>query len=82
MVQQLTELYTAREKPINIEPSPHQLKTCTKSGLVSTFLNLNKKYLRFVAEGSHTTGVPNDQVLRGHNFSPTVMSIAKGIAKV
>jgi len=28
---QLTELYTAREKPINIEPTSHQLKTYNKS---------------------------------------------------
>jgi len=44
---------------------------------------LTKKYLSFVAEGPHTTDVPNDQVLRGHNFSPhgDVNFIAKGSVK-
>jgi len=36
---QLTELYTAREKPINIEPTSHQFKTYKKSDFCSTFLN-------------------------------------------
>jgi len=67
---QLTELYTTREKPINTEPTSHKLKTYKKPDFCSTFLNLTKKYLSFVAEGPHTIDVPNDQVLRGHNFSP------------
>jgi len=65
---QLPELYNAREKPIDIEPSSHQFKTYNKYDFCSTFLS-------FVAEGPHTIDVPNDQVLQGHNFSPTVMSI-------
>jgi len=66
---QLTKLYTAKEKPINIEPTSHQFKTCKMSDFSSTFLNLTKKYLSFVAY-IHTTDVPNNQILRGHNFSP------------
>jgi len=66
---QLTELYTARKKPINIEPTSHQFKTYKKADFCSTFLNLTKIYLSFVAEGSHTIDVPNDQVLRGHTIS-------------
>jgi len=77
---QLTELYTAREKPINIEPTFHQFKSY-KSDFCSTVLNLTKKYLSFVAEGPHTIDVPNDQVLRGHNFSPHGNFIAKGSVK-
>jgi len=48
------------------EPTSHQLK--------------NKKYLSLVAESPHTIDVPNDQVQRGHNFSPhgNVNFIAKG----
>jgi len=67
---QLTELFTAREKPFNIEPTSHQLKTFKKSDFCTAFLNLTKKYFSFVAEGPHTIDVPNDQVLRGHNVSP------------
>jgi len=57
---QLAELYTAREKPINIEPTFHKFKTYKKSDFCSTFLNVTKKYLSFVAEGPHTIDVPND----------------------
>jgi len=48
-----------------------------------TLLNLTKKYLSFLAEGSHTIVVPDDQVLRGHNFSPlgNANFIAKGSVK-
>jgi len=53
------------------------------SDLCSTFLNLTKKYLSFVAEGPYSIDVPNDQVQRGHNFSPhgNVNFIAKGSVK-
>jgi len=80
---QLTEFYTAREKPINIEPTFYQFKSYNKFDFCSTVLNLTKKYLSFVAEGPHTIDVPNDQVLRGHNFSPhgNVNLIAKGSVK-
>jgi len=80
---QLTELYTAREKPINIEPTFHQFKSYNKFDFCSTVLNLTKKYLSFVAEGPNTIDVPNDQVLREHNFSPhgNVIFIAKGSVK-
>jgi len=79
---QLTKLYTAKEKPINIEPTSHQFKTYN-ADFCSTFLNLTKKYLSFLAEGPHTIDVPNDQVLRGHYFSPHgyVNFIAKGSVK-
>jgi len=59
---QLTKLCTAREKPINLEPTSHQFKTYKKSDFCSTFLTLTKKYLSFVAEGPHTIDVPNDHV--------------------
>jgi len=72
---QLTELYTTKEKPSNTEPTSHQLKTNKKPDFCSTLLNLTKKYLSFVAESPHTIDVPNDQVLRGHNSVPTIMSI-------
>jgi len=77
---QLAELYTAREKPISIEQTSHKCKIYKKTDFCSIFLNLTKIYLSFVAEGSHTIDVPNDQVLRGHNFSlhGNVNFIAKG----
>jgi len=80
---QLTELFTTREKPINAEPTTHQFKTFKMSDFCITFLDLTKKYLSFVAERPHTIDVPNDQVLRGHNFSPhgNVNFIAKGSVK-
>jgi len=80
---QLTELYTTKEKPSNTEPTSHQLKTNKKPDFCSTLLNLTKKYLSFVAESPHTIDVPNDQVLRKHNFSPhdNVNLIAKGSVK-
>jgi len=80
---QLTELYTARGKPINIEPISYQLKTYKKYEFCSTFLNLTKKYLRFVAQGPRIIDVPNDLVLRSHNFSPhgNVNFIAKWSVK-
>jgi len=55
---------------MNIEPTSHQFKTYKKADFGSTFLNITKKYLSFIAECPHTIDVPNDQVLRGHNFSP------------
>jgi len=67
---QLTELNTTRERPINTEPTSHQLKTYKKPDFCSTFLSLNKKYISFVAESPYIIDVPNDQVLRGQNFSP------------
>jgi len=59
---------------MNIEPT---------SDFGSTFLNLTKKYLSFVAECPHSIDVPNDQVLREHNFIPhgNVNFIAKGSVK-
>jgi len=66
---QLTELYTTKEKPSNTEPTSHQLKINKKPDLCSTFLDVTKKYLSFLAESPHTIDVPIDQVLRGHNFS-------------
>jgi len=62
------------------EPTSRQLKTNKKSDFCSTFLNLTKKYLSFVAQIPHTIDVPNNQVPRGHNFSPhsNVNFIAKG----
>jgi len=80
---QLIELYTTREKPINTEPTSHQLKTYKKPDFCSTFLDLTKKYPSFLAESPHTIDVPNGQVLRGHNFSPHgVNFIAKGNVKL
>jgi len=80
---QLTELYNTKEKQIDTEPTSHQLKTNKKPDFCSTFLNLTKKYLSVVAESPHTTDVPNNQVLRGHNFSPhgNVNFIAMGSVK-
>jgi len=77
---QLTELYTTKEKLSNTEPTSHQLKTNKKVDFCSTFLNLTKKYLSFVAESPHTIDVPNDQV---QDFSPygNVNIIAKGSVK-
>jgi len=49
------------EKPIIIEPTSHQFKTYKKADVCSTFLNLTKKYLRFIAESPHTIDVSNDQ---------------------
>jgi len=80
---QLTELYTTKEKPIDTKPASHQLKTNKKPDFCSTFLNITKKYLTVVAESPHTTDFPNNQVLRGHNFSPhvNVNFIATGSVK-
>jgi len=80
---QLTELYTTREKPINTEPISHQPKTHKKPEFCLPFLNLTKKYLRFVEESPHSIDVPNDQVLRGHNCSPhgNFNFIARGSVK-
>jgi len=61
---------TKDKNRMNIEPTSHQFKTYKKADFGSTFLNLTKEYLSFVAECPHTIDVPNDQVLRGHNFSP------------
>jgi len=36
--------------PMNIEPTSHQFKTYKKADFGSTFLNLTKEYLSFVAE--------------------------------
>jgi len=77
---QLTELCSAIQKRIYIEPTFHHFKIYKKSDFCSTFLNLTNKYLSFVAEGPHTIDLPNDQVLRGHNLGPhgNVNFIAKG----
>jgi len=74
---------TKDKNPMNIEPTSHQFKTYKKADFGSTFLNLTKKDLSFVAERPHTIDVPNDQVLRGHTFSPhgNVNFIAKGSVK-
>jgi len=74
---QLIELYTTREKPINTEPTSHQLETYKTPDFCSTFLNLAKKYLRFLAESPHTIDVPNDQIRRGHNFSPSIKKVLR-----
>jgi len=68
---------------MNIEPTSHQFITYKKADFGSKFLNLTKKYLSFVAERPHTIDVPNDQDLRGHNFSPhgKVNFISKGSVK-
>jgi len=74
---------TKDKNPMNIEPTSYQFKTYKKADFGSTFLNLTKKYLSFVAECPHTIDVPSDQVLREHNFSPhgNVNLIAKGSVK-
>jgi len=74
---------TKAKNPMNIETNSHQFKTYKKADFGSTFLDLTKKYLSFVAECPHTIDVPNDQGLRGHNFSPhgNVNFIAKGRVK-
>jgi len=74
---------TKDKNPMNIEPTSHQFKTYKRSDFGSTYLNLTKKHLSFVAECPHTIDVPNDQVLRGHNFSPhgNANFIAKGSVK-
>jgi len=71
------------KNPMNTEPTSHEFKTYKKADFCSTFLNLIKKYLSLVAKGAHTIDVPNDQVLRGHNFSPHGNGnfIAKGSVK-
>jgi len=61
---------TKDKNPMNKEQTSNQFKTYKKADFGSTFLNLTKEYLSFVAECPHTIDVPNDQVLRGHNFSP------------
>jgi len=42
------------KNPMNIKPTSHQFKTYKKADFGSTFLNLTKKYLSFVAECPHT----------------------------
>jgi len=67
---QQTESHNANEKPFNTEQTSHQLKNYKNSDFLTTFLNLSKKHLNFVAEGPHTIDVQNDQFPWEHNFSP------------